>query len=198
MEPNGPTAHTLPLYDRIAATYASHRRPDPRIARQIDSATSRCRSLLNVGAGTGSYEPAGKVTFALEPSLEMIKRRLNRRPLAVQGSAERLPFHDRAFGGALSILSVHHWTELASGLSEMRRVSRERIVILTWDPERPESYLSAKVRAAISTFSKVRSSAGLARLRDDLRDGRWHSANRDLMGMSELDVGYRLIVAERS
>lgn len=111
------------------------RRPDPRIAAQIDAALGEARTVLNVGAGTGSYEPEGREVTAVEPSAEMIGQRPPGSAPAVQASAENLPFADQSFDASLAVLTAHHWPNLGAGLKEMRRVSKERIVIVTFDPE---------------------------------------------------------------
>ncbi|HYI39921.1 MAG TPA: class I SAM-dependent methyltransferase [Allosphingosinicella sp.] len=121
-------------YDRIGVNYSDLRRPDPRIAAMIEAALGASRSLLNVGAGTGSYEPAGREVVALEPSIEMIRQRASRAAAIVQGRAEQLPFADKSFDASMAILTVHHWSDPAQGLAEMRRVTSGPIVILTYDP----------------------------------------------------------------
>jgi SAM-dependent methyltransferase len=122
-------------YDRLGRGYSRVRRPDPRIAAQIDATLGEARTVLNVGAGTGSYEPQGREVTAVEPSAEMIRQRSPGSAPVVQASAESLPFADASFDASLAVLTVHHWADLGAGLAEMRRVSRERIVIVTFDPE---------------------------------------------------------------
>lgn len=122
-------------YDRLGRGYSRVRRPDPRIAVQIDAALGAARTVLNVGAGTGSYEPEGRAVTAVEPSAEMIGQRPPGSAPVVQASAEGLPFADRSFDASLAVLTVHHWADLGAGLAELRRVSMERIVIVTFDPE---------------------------------------------------------------
>lgn len=124
----------MALYDQIGGSYAELRKPDPRIARQIEDALGAARSILNVGAGTGSYEPVGRSVTAVEPSLEMIRKRHADAAPAVQASAEQLPFADAHFDASMAILTVHHWTDKAAGLKELRRVTRGPVVILTFDP----------------------------------------------------------------
>jgi SAM-dependent methyltransferase len=121
------------VYDSIGNGYGVVRRPDPRIALQLRSAIGEARSVVNVGAGSGSYEPGDVATVALEPSAVMIAQRAAATAPVVQGRAEQLPFPDGSFDVALALLTVHHWADAAAGLSELRRVSR-RQVILTWDP----------------------------------------------------------------
>lgn len=110
------------------------RRPDPRIAAQIDAALGAARTVLNVGAGAGSYEPEGREVTAVEPAAEMIGQRPAGSAPVVQASAENLPFAERSFDASMAVLTVHHWADLGAGLAELRRVSRERIVIVTFDP----------------------------------------------------------------
>jgi len=122
-------------YDHLGRGYSRVRQPDPRIAAQIDAALGTARTVLNVGAGTGSYEPEGREVTAVEPSAEMIGQRPPGSAPVVQASAEELPFADRSFDASLAVLTVHHWADLVAGLAELRRVSRELIVIVTFDPE---------------------------------------------------------------
>jgi SAM-dependent methyltransferase len=240
-----------PLYDQIGIGYSDYRRPDARIAARIEAALGPCRSVLNVGAGGGSYEPRNRSVTAVEPSAEMIRQRPPEAARVVQADAVRLPFADRSFDAALAILTIHHWADKSRGLAELRRVARDRVVILTWDPEhaqfwlvqdylpqiheidrrdfptlreieqaigpieteplaipadcadgflgaywrRPAAYLDPRVRAAISIFSKLDATAALAQLEAHLADGTWRSRHGELLARSELDVGYRLVVA---
>jgi SAM-dependent methyltransferase len=121
-------------YDRIGLNYSELRKPDPRIAAAIEAALADSRTVLNVGAGAGSYEPAGREVTAIEPSAEMIRQRRAPDAAVVQGRAEALPFADSSFDAAMAILTVHHWSDQAAGLAEMRRVTRGPIVLLTYDP----------------------------------------------------------------
>ena len=121
-------------YDTIGINYSDLRRPDPRIARIIDEALGTAKTVLNVGAGAGSYEPADRQVWAIEPSAEMIRQRGTAAGPAIQGTAEDLPFDDDTFDASMASLTVHHWTDKEKGLKEMRRVTRDRIVLLTYDP----------------------------------------------------------------
>jgi SAM-dependent methyltransferase len=240
------------IYDTIGIDYARHRRPDPRIAAMLAAAIGAARSAVNVGAGAGSYEPSGIDLVAVEPSAEMVRQRASSGAPVVRAVAEDLPFPDRAFDAAIAILTLHHWRDWRRGLREMRRVARERIVLLTWDPAhpgfwlteqyfpgilamdrrimppvaaiaevigplevrplpipadctdgflgaywaRPESYLDSGARQAISTFSKIPDvDAGLEQLAADLRSGAWQERNGTLLAASELDLGYRVLIA---
>lgn len=120
-------------YDLLGRGYARTRRPDPRIAKRIEAGLGEARAVLNVGAGAGSYEPAEREVTAAEPSGEMIAQRPAGSAPVVQASAEALPFADDSFDAAMAVLTAHHWEDLEAGLAEMRRVSRERIVIVTFD-----------------------------------------------------------------
>lgn len=119
-------------YDRIGATYRSTRRPDPRIASQVRDALATIGTVVNVGAGTGSYEP-GQTVAAIEPSMVMIAQRPPGSAPCVQAVAEALPLRDKCVDAAMALLTVHHWGDLSAGIAELHRVSRHRIVILTWD-----------------------------------------------------------------
>ena len=242
------------LYDRIGVGYSSRRRPDPRIAGHILAALGPARTVVNIGAGTGSYEPVDRSVVAVEPSAEMVRQRKQGGP-AVRASADRLPFPGRSFDAALAVLTIHHWPDWRQGLAEMRRVARERVVIFTKDPahagfwltqeyfpemieidrpifpaadeiarflepaevravpvpadcwdgftgsywRRPEAFLDAGVRGAISTFTKMKNAeSGLERLRADLASGAWKRRHEPLLSLAELDVGYRLIVASNA
>lgn len=125
-------------YDSIGITYAQLRKPDPRIAAAIQEALGQAQTVLNVGAGAGSYEPVDRQITAVDPSLEMIRQRSPSAAKLIQASAEDLPFDDDAFDASMAILTLHHWPDKEAGLREMRRVTRGRIVLLTFDPsQRP-------------------------------------------------------------
>lgn len=122
------------LYDRIGDGYPRLRRPDPRIAARLLAALGPPVRLLNLGAGTGNYEPEDREVIAVEPSWRMIRQRGMGAAPVIRAEAAHLPFPDGAFGAALAVLTVHHWPDPAAGLRELRRVTRGRIVILTFDP----------------------------------------------------------------
>ena len=245
-----------PLYDEIGEGYPRTRRADPRIAALIDHALGDARTVVNVGAGTGNYEPAQREVTAVEPSAAMIAQRPPGAAPAVQGSAEALPFADDAFDAAMALMTLHHWDNFPRGLAELRRVARERIVILTWDPAtagtqwltaeylpelgqidlfrfprpaeiagalvgaevihvplphdcedgfieafwaRPEAYLEPEVLAGMSGMRLLDPTVrerGLARLGADLDSGEWERRHGHLRELDQLDLGYRLVVAE--
>lgn len=123
-------------YDAIGQTYSASRQEDPRLAALILAALSDARSVLNVGAGTGAYEPRDLDVLAVEPSEKMLAQRPAGSAPAVRASAEHLPVADQSFDAAMTVFSVHHWTDLRRGLRELRRVARRRVVVVLRDPRR--------------------------------------------------------------
>jgi SAM-dependent methyltransferase len=246
-------------YDQTGITYSQTRRPDSRIAAAVDRALGGVESVANIGAGTGSYEPAQTVV-AIEPSRVMIRQRPSGTAPAVRAAAEALPLRTGAVEAALAVLTVHHWTDLAAGITEMLRVARRRVIILTWDHDviqdfwllrdyvpaaaetdarlavpidalvsllgrdtvsvvkvpvphdcvdgfggaywrRPHAYLDDTVQRGMSLFAmtpKDQVEEGLTRLRRDLSAGEWQRRHAYLLQKSELDLGYRLLIAELS
>src|SRR4051794_32282863 len=118
-------------YEALGGGYAARRRTDPRIEALVHAALGSARFVINVGAGTGSYEPADRYVVAVEPSAAMRAQRVGRVP-AVDAVAESLPFDDGAFDAAMAMVTIHQWRDLAAGLRELRRVSRGPVVILTF------------------------------------------------------------------
>lgn len=246
----------MTVYDEIGRSYQRTRQADPRIAAAIFTALGDATSVVNIGAGAGSYEPPQTV-LAVEPSGVMIGQRPTAAAPAVQSVAEALPLRDESVDAALAVLTVHHWTDVAAGVAEMRRVARRRLVFFTWWPERvaqfwllaeylpaaaetdahhavplqslcalldgdcqvqavpvphdcldgfgaaywrrPEAYLDPQVRAGISMLAKTDEAAlgaGLQRLEDDLRTGRWHREHAPLLHLDALDLGYCIVTLD--
>ncbi len=243
------------LYER-SAHYATHRRADPRWAAHIRDALGDAATVVNVGAGAGSYEPTDRRVVAVEPAAGMIAQRPAGSAPVVRAVAEALPLADRVADAAMAVLTVHHWHDLAAGIAEMRRVARRQVVV-TWEPAlvmsrfwfvrdylpevvaheaglatldhvcrqlpgadvrplpvpsdctdgffaaywaRPHAYLDPGVRAAISGLALLDQrlvTTAVARLEHDLASGRWDATYADLAGRTALDVGYRLVVADR-
>ncbi len=145
-----------PAYDTIGHGYAEIRRPDPRIAARIEAALGDAESVLNVGAGAGSYEPADREVTAVEPSAEIIAQRPDGAAPVVQARAEELPFADESFDAAMAIITIHHWEDLDAGLREMKRVARRRIVVLTADPEVvAETWIAADYFPEVAEISRA-------------------------------------------
>ncbi|MFI5973377.1 class I SAM-dependent methyltransferase [Streptomyces sp. NPDC051452] len=127
-------------YNRIGAGYSVHRRPEPRIAALIERALAGARTVVNVGAGAGSYESTAFDVTPVEPSASMRAQRPAHLPPAVDAVAERLPFPDASFDAAMTTFSVHQWSGPTEGLREMRRVARGPVVVLTCDPARVRDF----------------------------------------------------------
>jgi SAM-dependent methyltransferase len=121
-------------YDAIGRTYTTTRATDPRIAARIWAALGDARTVVNVGAGTGSYEPPDREVTAVDPSEVMLAQRGPDAAPAVLGVAEALPFDDRSFDAAMAVLTLHHWSDWRAGCAELRRVARDRVVVFSWDP----------------------------------------------------------------
>lgn len=132
----------MAIYDTIGHNYAALRRPDPRIAAALHSALESAASVVNVGAGTGSYEPTDRAVLAIEPSDVMIRQRPAQAARCLRAFAEALPLESASFDAAMAILTIHHWTDLEQGLRELARVARHRVVILTWVPDAPPFWLT--------------------------------------------------------
>src|SRR5277367_4702143 len=127
------------FYDTIGATYTVTRRTEPRIAARTWAALGDARTVLNVGAGTGSYEPPDRDVTSVEPSAVMRAQRPAGAAPCVAAAAERLPFEDQSFDAAMAVSTVHHWPDPIAGLRELRRVAR-RVVVFTYDASDPELF----------------------------------------------------------
>ncbi len=119
-------------YDQLTESYKIYRKPDHRIAERILFHIDGAQRILNVGAGIGSYEPEDCNIVAIEPSHEMISQRKRSHVALLQGVAENLPFQDNVFDISMGILTMHHWSDISSGLKEMVRVTRNKIILFTW------------------------------------------------------------------
>ncbi len=149
-------------YDELGLTYNSHRREDPRLASRIHAGLGQARTVINVGAGTGAYEPSDRWVLAVEPSATMRARRPPGSAPVIDARAEALPFDDDAVDAAMACATIHHWQPAATGLAEMRRVARGPVVIFTLElacvPEWQREYLAegiASQRALFPTMEEV-------------------------------------------
>ena len=153
------------LYDTIGATYTATRRSEPRIAAQVWAALGDAQTVLNVGAGTGSYEPSDRDVTAVEPSAVMRAQRPAGAARCVAAAAESLPFEDQSFDAAMAFATVHHWQDPIAGLREMRRVA-SRVVVFTCETTdrswRRRFWLTRDYLPEV-TASRVGLATGLAR-----------------------------------
>lgn len=149
------------LYDTIGAGYTVTRRTEPRIAARIWAALGDARTVLNVGAGTSSYEPPDRDVLAVEPSALMRAQRPPDAAPCVPGCAERLPFGDQSFDAAMAVCTIHHWQDPIAGLREMRRVAR-RVVVFLFDTSEPGRFWLT--RDYLPEFAALRSCHVLAAL----------------------------------
>jgi SAM-dependent methyltransferase len=120
-------------YEQHGRTYARHRQGDPRIAAWVHAALGDAETVLNVGAGSGSYEPTDRCVLAVEPSATMRSQRPAGAVPAIAARAEALPFDDDAVDAALACVTIHHWTPAEAGLAELRRVAQGPVVVFTFD-----------------------------------------------------------------
>lgn len=142
-------------YDNLAPDYVNFRVPDLRIEAAIRRHMPLGGKVLNVGAGQGSYEPECCDVTAIEPSQEMIARRPSTKVPAIQGVAEHLPFDDDSFDASLAILTIHHWQDIQKGLSEIKRVTHGKVVILTWNGDFGEFWLPDYLPEIASTDTRL-------------------------------------------
>ncbi len=141
-------------YDDIGTTYARSRHEDARLARQIHAALGNARWVVNVGAGTGSYEPFDRRVIAVEPSPVMIAGRPGHAAPAVRATAEALPFADGSFDAGMALWTIHHWTDPRRGLRELRRVAR-RVVVIAAGPELNDLWLMRDYFPALAAPSQL-------------------------------------------
>ncbi len=146
-------------YEHHGRTYAQHRRPDPRIAARIQAALGDARTVLNVGAGAGSYEPSDRWVLAVEPSATMRAQRPPGATPAIDAWAEELPFDDNAFDAAMACVTIHHWSPAEAGLAELRRVSRGPVAVFTFElqslPAWQLDYLREGVEKELPRFPAI-------------------------------------------
>ncbi len=122
-----------PAYDRMGIDYSEVRRADPRIEAAIWAALGDARTVLNVGAGAGSYEPRDREVIAVEPSPVMIAQRPPGAAPAIQAVAESLPLADDSVDATMGVFTMQHWDDVERGLAEVVRVTRRRVVLVTLD-----------------------------------------------------------------
>lgn len=144
-------------YDKHGQQYSAKRQTEPQIASYIDKALGNAKTVLNIGAGAGSYEPENRYVIAVEPSIEMRAQRLqNHRNPAINATADRLPFNDGSFDAATAFITVHHWPDIKKGLEEIRRVTRGSIIIMTFDPDALHKFWNAEYFPEVIDVEKQR------------------------------------------
>ena len=141
-------------YDVIGECYSSQRRTYPRIAGPLWKAFGDAQTVLNVGAGAGSYEPPDRHVIAVDPSEVMLAQRSGGMVRCVRARAESLPFRIGTFDAVMAVLTIHHWSEQREGVAECARVARQRVAILTWDPESPGFWLVQEYFPEILAFDR--------------------------------------------
>jgi SAM-dependent methyltransferase len=144
-------------YDQFGQKYSGHRQTDPRIADYVLKALGAAKTVLNVGAGAGSYEPNGKYVVAVEPSEVMRQQRItNGKVPAINAKANSLPFDDKAFDAAMAMVTIHHWPDIDKGLKELRRVTKNQVVIMTFDPDALDLFWNAIYFPELIAVEKAR------------------------------------------
>jgi SAM-dependent methyltransferase len=131
-------------YAKHGQGYASKRRTDPRIAAWVHRALGDAYTILNVGAGAGSYEPQDRYVLAIEPSPTMRAQRPQHLAPAIHGIAEQIPLDDQSVDASMALVTVHQWRDLDQGLRELRRVTRGPILVLTFDGDALDRYWLAE------------------------------------------------------
>jgi hypothetical protein len=186
------------LYDRIGGSYRATRRPDLRIAALIDGALGDARSVVNVGAGTGAYEPTDREVLAVEPSDTMIAQRPCISAPVIQASAEQLPLPDQADKNSVIVETIEHELQPITNVPfRLPNDCCDGVFSAYWG--RPEMYLDKEIRRNISNFALAAQddlAEGLARLEADIKSGAWDRRYGHLRSLPELDLGHRLLIAE--
>lgn len=144
-------------YDKLGQKYSSHRQTDSRIAEYVNRALGDAKTVLNVGAGTGSYEPNNRYVVAVEPSVVMRLQRLSNGKIpAINAKGDELPFDNDSFDASMAMLTIHHWPDINKGLKELRRVTKNQIVIMTFDPHYLDNFWNAKYFPELIAVEKSR------------------------------------------
>ena len=144
-------------YDKDCIQYSARRQTEPAIAHYINAALNNAQTILNVGAGSGSYEPTDRYVISVEPSASMRAQRLsNHKNPALIGRADDLPFDDKSFDATTAFLTIHHWPDIKKGLAELRRVTRHQIIIMTFDPDALDIFWNAEYFPEVIKVEKQR------------------------------------------
>ena len=144
-------------YEKYGQNYSGYRRTDPRIATYMYAALGTAKTVLNVGAGAGSYEPEDRYVVAVEPSSAMrVQRMAAQKVPAIVGTADSLPFDDDSFDASMASVTIHHWTDIKKGLQELRRVTREQVVVMTFDPDALDNFWNVHYFPELIAVEKMR------------------------------------------
>jgi SAM-dependent methyltransferase len=144
-------------YDKLGQKYSGYRQTDPRIAAYVNKALGNAKTVLNVGAGAGSYEPTDRYVVAVEPSIVMRKQRLaNNKIPAINAKGDNLPFDDNSFDATMAMVTIHHWPDMDKGLKELRRVTKERVIIMTFDPSALDNFWNVHYFPELIAVEKAR------------------------------------------
>jgi SAM-dependent methyltransferase len=155
---------TAAKYDRLGITYARTRTTEPRIAARIHAQLGDARTVCNIGAGTGSYEPLDRLVIAVEPSTTMLEQRTEECAPAVRALAEALPFADDGFDASMAVLTLHHWNDLESGLAEMRRIAPRQVVCFFEPSHADAMWLIADYFPEILDLENEQTAPGIAEI----------------------------------
>lgn len=144
-------------YDMYGKKYSDQRQTDERIAEYVYKELADANIIINVGAGTGSYEPPGKYVIAVEPSIAMREQRIkNNKVPAIIAKADTLPFDDDSFDASMAMVTIHHWPDIEKGLKELRRVTRRQVIIMTFDPAQLDNFWNAEYFPEVIAVEKAR------------------------------------------
>jgi SAM-dependent methyltransferase len=144
-------------YDKLGQKYSGHRQTEPKIAEYVNKALGNAKTVLNVGAGAGSYEPTDRYVVAVEPSIVMRKQRLaNNKIPAINAKGDNLPFDDNSFDATMAMVTIHHWPDMDKGLKELRRVTKEQVIIMTFDPSALDNFWNVHYFPELIEVEKAR------------------------------------------
>ena len=144
-------------YDNRGAQYSGQRKTEPKIAAYVYKALGTAKTVLNVGAGSGSYEPGDRYVVAVEPSVAMRNQRIaNGKAPAINAYGDQLPFDDRAFDAVTAFVTIHHWPDMKKGLLELKRVARDKVIIMTFDPDSLDRFWNAHYFPEVIAVEKQR------------------------------------------
>lgn len=144
-------------YDKLGQKYSGHRQTEPMISDYVNKAVGNAKTILNVGAGAGSYEPTDRYVVAVEPSFVMRQQRLaNNKIPAINAKGDNLPFDDKSFDATMAMVTIHHWPDMDEGLKELRRVTKGQVIIMTFDPDALDKFWNVNYFPELIAVEKAR------------------------------------------